>query len=72
MEPRFQFLSRWPSGDTPATWRFIQKEIETAVARLMLKGEIKDGQTIVVDYDADRGALKFMPKTVEPKQRKAS
>ena len=52
--------------------RLIQKEIETAVARLMLKGEIKDGQTIVVDYDADRGALKFMPKSVAPEQRKAS
>ena len=53
--------------------RAIQKEIETPLGRLMLKGEIKDGQTVMVDYDANRDALTFVPKPVEPpQQRKAA
>ncbi|HYR44521.1 MAG TPA: ATP-dependent chaperone ClpB [Terriglobia bacterium] len=53
--------------------RAIQREIETPLGRLMLKGEIKDGQTVVVDYDANRAALTFGPKPVEPpQQRKAA
>ena len=32
--------------------RAIQKEVETQLARLILKGEVRDGQTVVVDYDA--------------------
>ena len=31
--------------------RAIQKEVETALARLILKGEVRDGQTVTVDYD---------------------
>jgi ATP-dependent Clp protease ATP-binding subunit ClpB len=53
--------------------RLIQKEIETTLGRLMLKGEVKDGQTITVDFDANRKALTFTPKPAEsPQQRKAS
>jgi len=53
--------------------RLIQKEIETTLARLMLKGEIKDGQTIIVDFDAARDALTFTPEPAESsQQRKAS
>ena len=37
--------------------RAIQKEIETALGRLILKGEVRDGQTVVVD--ADHGRLTF-------------
>src|SRR5262245_11920701 len=32
--------------------RAVQKEIETPLARLMLKGEVRDGQKVVVEYDA--------------------
>jgi len=53
--------------------RLIQKEIETALGRLMLKGEVRDGQTIVVDFDAKRGALTFKSRPGEPPdQRKAA
>jgi len=52
--------------------RAIQKEIETPLARLMLKGEIKDGQTVLVDYGAKSGKLTFMAKPVEPVLSKAS
>ncbi|MBV9126218.1 MAG: ATP-dependent chaperone ClpB [Planctomycetes bacterium] len=39
--------------------RALQKEVETAVGRRMLKGEIRDGQTVVVDYDPARKELTF-------------
>jgi ATP-dependent Clp protease ATP-binding subunit ClpB len=39
--------------------RVLQKEIETALARLLLQGAIKDGQTVHVDYDGKRGELVF-------------
>ncbi len=41
--------------------RTIQKEIETALGRLLLQGEIHDGQTVYVDTNADRGGLTFTP-----------
>jgi ATP-dependent Clp protease ATP-binding subunit ClpB len=43
--------------------RTIQKEMETALGRLLLQGEIHDGQTVHVDYNADRGSLTFTPVT---------
>jgi ATP-dependent Clp protease ATP-binding subunit ClpB len=39
--------------------RAIQKEVETQLARMILKGEVRDGQSVVVDYDAHQGALQF-------------
>ena len=39
--------------------RAIQKEVETQLGRLILKGEVRDGQSVVVDYDASQGALQF-------------
>jgi ATP-dependent Clp protease ATP-binding subunit ClpB len=45
--------------------RAVQKEIETPLARLMLKGEVRDGQKVAVDYDAKAGKLAFIPKPVE-------
>jgi ATP-dependent Clp protease ATP-binding subunit ClpB len=41
--------------------RAIQKEVETQLARLILKGDVRDGQTVMVDYDAQLGALQFAP-----------
>ena len=39
--------------------RSLQKEIETPLARMLLKGEIRDGMTVEVDYDASHDALAF-------------
>jgi ATP-dependent Clp protease ATP-binding subunit ClpB len=39
--------------------RTIQKEIETPLARMLLKGEVRDGVTVDVDYDAGHDALVF-------------
>jgi ATP-dependent Clp protease ATP-binding subunit ClpB len=62
-----------PSYGARPLKRLIQKEIETTLGRLMLKGEIKDGQTITVDFDREREALTFTPKPAEsPRQRKVS
>jgi ATP-dependent Clp protease ATP-binding subunit ClpB len=44
--------------------RAIQKEIETPLGRLILKGEVRDGQTAVIDYDSGRAELTFVPKAV--------
>jgi ATP-dependent Clp protease ATP-binding subunit ClpB len=41
--------------------RAIQKEVETQLARLILKGEVRDGQTLLIDYEAQLGALQFSP-----------
>jgi ATP-dependent Clp protease ATP-binding subunit ClpB len=46
--------------------RAIQKEIETSLSRLILKGDVRDGQTVEVDYDLSHDALKFTPVTGEP------
>ncbi len=39
--------------------RTIQKELETPLGKLLLKGEINDGQKVIVDRDSARGALTF-------------
>jgi ATP-dependent Clp protease ATP-binding subunit ClpB len=48
--------------------RTIQKEIETALGRLLLQGTIRDGQTVVVDYDPTRGELTFTPQGVRSEE----
>ncbi|MHB1423368.1 MAG: ATP-dependent chaperone ClpB [Gemmataceae bacterium] len=52
-----------PSYGARPLRRTIQKEIETALGRLLLQGEILDGQTVHVDYNPDRGSLTFTPVT---------
>jgi ATP-dependent Clp protease ATP-binding subunit ClpB len=42
--------------------RVIQKEVETELAKLLLAGKIKDGQTVVVDYDTGADRLTFTAK----------
>src|SRR5213079_2638924 len=42
--------------------RAIQKEIETSLARLILQGQVRDGQVVVVDFDAAKGELTFTPQ----------
>jgi ATP-dependent Clp protease ATP-binding subunit ClpB len=44
--------------------RAIQKEIETRLGRLILKGEVRDGQTVVIEYDAAGGELTFTTTAV--------
>jgi ATP-dependent Clp protease ATP-binding subunit ClpB len=41
--------------------RALQKEVETQLGRLILKGDVRDGQSVLVDYDAQLGALQFAP-----------
>jgi ATP-dependent Clp protease ATP-binding subunit ClpB len=42
--------------------RAIQKEVENVLGRQILEGKIRDGQTIVADYDPKTGQLTFTPK----------
>jgi ATP-dependent Clp protease ATP-binding subunit ClpB len=42
--------------------RAIQREIETPLGRRILGGEVRDGQTVVVDYDPGRSELQFVPQ----------
>ncbi|MCU0705556.1 MAG: AAA family ATPase, partial [Fimbriiglobus sp.] len=39
--------------------RVLQKEVETGLAKRMLKGDIADGANVTVDYDASRDGLEF-------------
>jgi ATP-dependent Clp protease ATP-binding subunit ClpB len=43
--------------------RAIQKEIENALGRMLLKGEVRDGQTVVVDYDEHARELTFTARS---------
>ena len=45
--------------------RAIQKKIETPLGRLLLAGTVRDGQTVIVDGDAQGGELSFRPAAVE-------
>jgi ATP-dependent Clp protease ATP-binding subunit ClpB len=44
--------------------RAIQKKIETPLGRLLLKGTVRDGQTIVVGAETESGDLSFTPEEV--------
>jgi ATP-dependent Clp protease ATP-binding subunit ClpB len=50
--------------------RLIQKEIETALGRLILKGEVKDGDTALVEKDPLSDRLKFTAQV--PLEKKGS
>jgi ATP-dependent Clp protease ATP-binding subunit ClpB len=52
--------------------RAIQKELESPLGKLLLKGEIGDGQTVIADYDATRGAIKFTVRPGEEARRAAA
>ena len=43
--------------------RTLQREVETALAKLLLRGDVQDGSTVAVDYDHDRDGLTFTPTT---------
>jgi ATP-dependent Clp protease ATP-binding subunit ClpB len=44
--------------------RAITKKIETPLGRLLLKGEVRDGQTVSIDADRETGDLRFAPEAV--------
>jgi ATP-dependent Clp protease ATP-binding subunit ClpB len=48
--------------------RAIQKEIETPLGRLILQGEVRDGQHVVVDYDGAQGRLTFEARSEAPQE----
>src|SRR5262249_8985380 len=41
--------------------RVIKKEMETTLGRLILEGKVRDGQTVVIDYDPAQKRLTFTP-----------
>jgi ATP-dependent Clp protease ATP-binding subunit ClpB len=42
--------------------RAIQREIENPLGRMLLEGKVRDGQTVIADYDAGRESLTFTAK----------
>src|SRR5262249_13058939 len=52
--------------------RAIQREIETPLGRRILKGEARDGQTMLVDFDRASGELTFTARTEDPQTRVAT
>ena len=48
-----------PSYGARPLKRVLQREVETALAKRLLKGEIPDGTTVTVDYDLSHDALTF-------------
>jgi ATP-dependent Clp protease ATP-binding subunit ClpB len=55
-----------PSYGARPLKRTIQKEIETPLGRRLLQGEIRDGQTVEVDYDPARRELTFNARVQDP------
>jgi ATP-dependent Clp protease ATP-binding subunit ClpB len=52
--------------------RTIQREIETALGRLLLQGKVRDGQHVRVDYDPGRGELTFEARAAAPAEGPAA
>ena len=50
--------------------RIIQRAIETPLSVQLLKGAIRDGQTVLVDYDPASDTLRFTPQTSAGPQRR--
>ena len=51
-----------PSYGARPLKRVIQRELETPLGKLLLKDDIKDGQTVSIDFDRASGGLKFNVK----------
>jgi ATP-dependent Clp protease ATP-binding subunit ClpB len=52
--------------------RAIQREIETPLGRRILKGEVRDGQTVLVDLEPTSGELNFTARLDGPQTRVAT
>jgi ATP-dependent Clp protease ATP-binding subunit ClpB len=48
-----------PSYGARPLKRVIQRELETPLGRSLLKGDIKDGERVTVDYDREKNQLEF-------------
>jgi len=42
--------------------RALQKEVENPLGRMILEGKVRDGQTIIGDFDAKKGTMTFTAK----------
>jgi len=51
--------------------RAIQREIETPLGVQLLKGAVRDGQTVRADYDPNSGTMTFTPQTSEVEEEEA-
>jgi ATP-dependent Clp protease ATP-binding subunit ClpB len=49
--------------------RAIQKQIETRLGRMILKGEVKDGDHVLADFDSAIGELMSKPQREEHSHR---
>jgi len=61
-----------PSYGARPLKRAIQREIETPIGRRILKGEVRDGQRVVIDLDRASGALAFTAEAVMAKEQAAA
>jgi ATP-dependent Clp protease ATP-binding subunit ClpB len=61
-----------PSYGARPLKRLIQKEIETPLGRLILKGEVKDGDLVTVDKELKADALKFNVQRLSAEQENAT
>jgi ATP-dependent Clp protease ATP-binding subunit ClpB len=52
--------------------RAIQREIETSLGRRILKGEVRDGQKVVIDFDRASGRLVFTTEAAITMEQVAS
>jgi len=51
--------------------RAIQREIETPLAKLLLGGEVKPGQTVSIDKDAEGSGLTFRAEQKQEREQAA-
>jgi ATP-dependent Clp protease ATP-binding subunit ClpB len=51
--------------------RLIQKEIETALGRLIIKGEVADGDSVIIDSESKTAGLKFTVQARAAERRDA-
>jgi ATP-dependent Clp protease ATP-binding subunit ClpB len=49
--------------------RAIQREVETPLGRRILKGEVRDGEKVTVDFDRTSGELIFATEAVSAKEQ---
>ncbi|HKX30819.1 MAG TPA: ATP-dependent chaperone ClpB [Blastocatellia bacterium] len=51
--------------------RAIQREIETSLGRLILKGEVRNGHKVIIDFDAAGGGSIFISEAVAAREQAA-
>ena len=52
--------------------RAIQKNVETQLGRLLLEGTIRDGQTVLIDFNRGADKLSFKPKAAPAAEQMSS